>query len=167
MHPEPNGLTTDELSLFAESVCDEIVDIEIDNMTNCNLISEGMLELLEYKDAVGRFKRKLKGTFNGKDTKVETVGYIRTIVGFGSFEGTVMLIVVSNRVLDSDVVLSAQGLPDCHKLSVSHGKRALCHESNPIEPTPVVFGKLPKTSTIMLDAKTIGKKKISMWNAEE
>ena len=50
---------------------------------------------------------------------------------------------------------------------MSHGKRALCHESNLIEPTPVVFGKLPKTSTIMLDAETIGKKKISMWNAEE
>ena len=78
-----------------------------------------------------------------------------------------MLIVVSNRVLDSYVVLSAQGLADCHKLIVSHGKRALCHESNLIESTPVVFEKLPKTSTIMLDEEMIGKKKISMRNAEE
>ena len=79
-----------------------------------------------------------------------------------------MLIVVSNRVLDSDVVLSAQGFAECHKLFVSHGKRALCHESNLIEPTPVVFEKLPKTSTIMLDEETIEmKKKISMQNAKE
>ena len=78
-----------------------------------------------------------------------------------------MLVVFSNRILDSDVVLSAQGLADCHKLFVSHGKRALCHESNLIEPTPVVFEKLPKTSTIMLDEETLGKKKKLMRNAEE
>ena len=93
----------------------------------------------------------MKRTFNGKERKVETVGYIRTIVRFGSFEETFSLIDVSNRVLDSDVVLSAQGLADCHKLFVSHGKKALCHASNLIEPRPVVFEKLPKTSTIKLD----------------
>ena len=47
-------------------VCDEIVDIEIDNTTDCNLISEGMPELLGYKYAVRRFNGKLAGTFNGK-----------------------------------------------------------------------------------------------------
>ena len=37
-----------------------------------------------------------------------------------------------------------------------------------MEPTPVVFEKLPKTSMIMLDEETVGKKKkVSMWNAEE
>ena len=71
-----------------------------------------------------------------------------------------MLIVVSNRVLDSDVVLSAQVLADCHKLFVSHEKRALCHENNLIGPTPVVFEKLPKTSTIML-------RKIRNWRVPE
>ena len=50
-----------------------------------------------------------------------------------------MLIIVSNQVLDSDVVLSAQGLAECHKLFVSHDKRALCHEGNLMEPTPVFF----------------------------
>ena len=150
------------------SVCDEIVDIEIDNRTDCNLISEGLLEPLGCEDTVRRFNGKLKGTFNGKERKVEALGYIRTRVGFGSFEGTFMLIVVSNRVLDSDVVLSAQGLAECHKLFVSHKKRALCHEGNLMEPTPVVFEKLPKTSMIMLDEETVGtKKKVSMWNGEE
>ena len=150
------------------SVCDEIVDIEINNRIDCNLISEGLLEPLGCKDAVRRFIGKLKGTFNGKERKVEALVYIKTRVGVGSFEGTFMLIVVSNRVLDSDVVLSAQGLAECHKLFVSDKKRSLCHESNLMEPTPVVFEKLPKTSMIMLDEETVGtKKKVSMWNAEE
>ena len=150
-------------------MCDEIVDIEIDNMIDCNLISEGLLEPLRCEDAVRRFNGKLKGTFNGKERKVEALGYIRTRVGFGSFEGTFMLIVVSNRVLDSDVVLSAQGLSECHnKLLVSHEKIALYHESNLMKPTSVVFEKLPKTSMIMMDKEMIGtKKKVSMWNAEE
>ena len=127
-----------------------------------------MLEPLGCEDAVRRFNGKLKGTFNGKERKVESLGYIRTRVGFGSFEGTFILIVVSNRVLDSDVVLSAPGLAECHKLFVSHKKRALCHESNLMEPTPVLFEKLPKTSMIMLDEETVGtKKKASMWNAEQ
>ena len=138
------------------SVCDEIVDIEIDNTTDCNLISEGLLEPLGYNDAVWRFKRKLKGKFNGKERKVESLGYIGTRVGFGSFEGTFMLIVVSNRVLDTDVVRSAQRFAECHNLIVSHEKRALCHESNLMEPTPVVFEKLSKTSMIMLDDETFG-----------
>ena len=94
------------------SVCDEIVDIEIDNMTDCNLISEGLLEPLGCEYAVRRFIGKLKGTFNGKERRVEALGYIRTRVGFGSFEGTFMLIVVIDRVLDSDVVLCAQGLAE-------------------------------------------------------
>ena len=150
------------------SVCDEIVDIEIDNKTDYNLISEGLLELLGCKDSVRRFNGKLKGTFNGKERKLETLGYIRTRVGFGSFEGTFMLIIVSNQVLDSDKVLCAQGLAECHKLFVSQEKRALCHESNLMELTPVVFEKLPKTSLIMLDEETTAtKKKVSMWNAEE
>ena len=100
------------------------MDIEIDNTTDCNLISEGLLEPLGYKDAVRRFNRKLKGTFNGKERKVEALGYIRTRVGFGSFEGTFMLIVVSNRVLDTDVVRSAQGFAEYHKLFVSHKKKS-------------------------------------------
>ena len=79
-----------------------------------------------------------------------------------------MLIVVTNRVLDSDVVLCAKGLAEFHKLFVSHEKRALCHESNLMEPTSVVFEKLPKTSMIILDEETVAtKKKASMWNAEE
>ena len=144
------------------------MDIEIDKRTDCNLISEGLLELLGCEDAVRRFNGKLKGTFNGKEQKVDALGYIRKRVGFGSFEGTFMLIVVSNQDLDSDVVLSAQGLAECHKLFVSHKTRALCHESNLMEPTPVVFEKLLKTSMIMLDEETVGtKKKVSMWNAEE
>ena len=113
------------------SVCDEIVDIEIDNRTDCNLISEGLLEPLGCEDAVRRFNGKLKGTFNGKERKVEALGYIRTRVGFGSFEGTFMLIVVSNRVLDSDVVLSAQGLAECHKLFVSHKKKSAVSREQP------------------------------------
>ena len=48
-------------------VCDEIVDIEIDNTTDCNLISEELLEPLGCEDAVRRFNGKLRGTFNGKD----------------------------------------------------------------------------------------------------
>ena len=37
-----------------------------------------------------------------------------------------------------------------------------------MEPRPVVFEKLPKTSMIMLDKETIAtKKKVLMWNAEE
>ena len=40
------------------SVCDEIVDIEMDNRTDCNLISEGLLEPLGCEDAVR--------TLNGK-----------------------------------------------------------------------------------------------------
>ena len=37
-----------------------------------------------------------------------------------------------------------------------------------MEPTLVVFEKLPKTSMIMLDEETVGtKKKVSMWNVEE
>ena len=144
------------------------MDIEIDNKTDCNLISEGLLQALGCEDAVRRFNGNLEGTFNGKERKVEALGYIRTRVGFGSFEGTFMFIVVSNRVLDSDVVLSAQGLAECHKLFVSHEKRALCHESNLMEPTPVVFEKLPKTSMIILVEETIAtNKKVSMWNAEE
>ena len=141
------------------SVCDEIVDIEIDNRTDCNMISEGLLESLGCEDVVRRCNGKLKGTFKGKEQKVEALGYIRTRVGFCSFEGTLMLIVVSNRILDSDVVLSAQGLAECHKLFVSNETRALCHESNLLHPTPVVFEKLPKTSMIMLDEETIVTKK--------
>ena len=53
------------------SVCDEIVDIEIDNMTDCNLISEGLPEPLGCEDAVRRFNGKLKGTFNGKERTVD------------------------------------------------------------------------------------------------
>ena len=45
-------------------VCDEIVDIEIDNMTDCNLISEGLFEPLGCEDAFRIFNGKLKGTFN-------------------------------------------------------------------------------------------------------
>ena len=109
------------------------MDIGIDNMTGCNFISEGLLEPLGCEDAVRRFNGKLKGTFNGKKRK--------------SME--------NNK--------SAQGLADCHKLFVSHEKRALCHESNLMEPMPVVFEKLPKTSMIMLDEETIAtKKKVSM-----
>ena len=113
------------------SVCDEIVDIEIDNRTDCNLISEGLLEPLGCEYAVQRFNGKLKGIFNGKERKVEALGYIRTRVGFGSFEGTFMLIVVSNQVLNSDVVLSAQGLAECHKLFVSHKKKSAVSRGQP------------------------------------
>ena len=68
------------------SVCDETVDIEIDNMTDLNLTSEGLLAPLGCEDAVRIFNGKLKGTFNGQERKVEALGYIRTRVGFGSFE---------------------------------------------------------------------------------
>ena len=91
-------------------------------MTDCNLISEGLLEPLGCEDAVRRFNGKLKGTFNGKERKVEALGYIRTRVGFGSFEEIFMLIIVSYRVLNSHVVLCAQGLAESHKLIVSHEK---------------------------------------------
>ena len=39
-------------------VCDEIVDIEIDNTTDCNLISEGMLEVLCTKTLYGNSMEK-------------------------------------------------------------------------------------------------------------
>ena len=47
-------------------VCGQIADIEIDNTTDCNLISEGLLELLGFAAAVRRSNGKLEGTVNEK-----------------------------------------------------------------------------------------------------
>ena len=41
-------------------VCGEVADIEIDNTTDCNLISEGLLELLGFAAAVRRFSGSWK-----------------------------------------------------------------------------------------------------------
>ena len=125
-------------------VCSEVADIEIDNTTDCNLISEGLLELLRFAAAVRRLNGKLEGAVNKENRKIETFGHIRAKIEFGSFQEVFTLIVVGNGLLDSDVVLRFRELKKCHGLFVSDKESAICHETDAMQPVSVKFEKLPK-----------------------
>ena len=121
-------------------VCGEVADIEIDNTKDCNMISERLLELLGFAASVRRFNGKLERTFNDKNRKIETLGYTRAKINIGSLQEVFILIVVGNGVLESDVVLSARELKECHGLFVR-------------QPVSVNFEKLPKTVTTEVNPK--------------
>ena len=103
-------------AFVCDRFCDELANMEIDNATGCNLIYDGLLELLGYVAAVRRFNGKLKVTFKGKDRKIESLRYIRAKIDFGSFQEVFILIVVGNGVIHSNVVINAQELKVCHGL---------------------------------------------------
>ena len=142
MHPDPKDKRR---AFICCTVCCEVADIETDNTIDCNLISEGLLELLGFAAAVRRFNGNLEGTVNVKSRKIESLGYIRAKIEFGSFQEVFTLIIVGNGVLDSDVVLSARKLKECHGLFVSDKESAICHETDAMQPVSVKFEKLPKS----------------------
>ena len=111
-------------------VCSEVADIEIDNTTDCNLISEKLFELFGFAPAVPLFNGKLEATFNEKNRKIETLGYIRANFELESFQQVFTLILVVNGVLDSDVILRARELKECHGLIVSDRESVICSKTD-------------------------------------
>ena len=121
MHLDPIGLAKCGLS-FEGRDCDGIEHNKIDNLTDCNLIFEGLLEVLGYSVAVRRFNGNLKGTERTKSR--------RTWIHQGdgrSFKEMFTLIVVGNSELDSNIVLSAQELEERYGLFVNEKRSMINH----------------------------------------